>query len=72
MSETWAEMKDRMQRKIFEGESDSNILSPRDLTDLTDRLNRIADLCRKHNNPASNVGAHALAGKVLKIVEGEA
>lgn len=38
--------------------------------DLTERLNQIADLCRKHNNPASNVGAHALAAKVLKIVEG--
>ena len=38
--------------------------------ELIDRLERIAALCRKHNNAGSNPGAHALAGKILKIVEG--
>lgn len=44
----------------------------REKADLTDRLNRIAELCRKHSNPSVNIGAHALAEKILKIVEGEA
>lgn len=34
-------------------------------------LSRIEAECQQHNNPGVNVGAHALAGKVLKILEGE-
>ena len=35
-------------------------------------LDRIKQLCQKHHTPASNAGAHRLAGTVLKIIaEGE-
>lgn len=35
-------------------------------------LDRIKQLCQKHHTPASNAGAHQLAGRVLKIIaEGE-
>ena len=60
-------MKDRMQRQLFESESVSGILSHRD---LTDRLEAIRKLCLTCNNCGVNIGAHALAGKILKIVEG--
>lgn len=35
------------------------------------RLDAAIELARQHNNAASNVGAHSLAGKILKILEGE-
>jgi hypothetical protein len=35
------------------------------------RLDAVTKLARKHNNPSVNIGAHALAGKILKILEGE-
>jgi hypothetical protein len=33
------------------------------------KLRVIEAICRKHNTPASNVGAHALARKILEVIE---
>lgn len=40
---------------------------------LRSERKEIAALCRRHNHPGVNVGAHALASEVLAIIErGEA
>lgn len=40
-----------------------------ELDQLRDKLNRIRTLCQQNNHPGVNVGAHELAGKVLKVIE---
>jgi len=47
---------------------DPSLLSHRDLVERVEEAIRV---CRQHSNAASNIGAHALAGKILKILEGE-
>lgn len=37
----------------------------------TCRLNEAIAICRRHDSPAVNVGAHALAGKILAVLTGE-
>ena len=49
-------------------DDDPSVLCHRDLVERVERAIRI---CRQHNNAASYIGAHALAGKILKILEGE-
>lgn len=34
-------------------------------------LQRIVALCERHNSPAVNVGAHGLAGEILRIIQRE-
>jgi len=48
-------------------DDDPSLLSHRD---LVERVEEAICVCRQHNNAASNIGAHALAGKILKILEG--
>ena len=35
------------------------------------RVNEAVAICRRHDSPAVNVGAHALAGKILAVLTGE-
>ena len=35
------------------------------------RVNEAVALCRRHDSPAVNTGAHALAGKLLAVLVGE-
>ena len=39
-----------------------------EITSLTQRLAAIEALCRRYDSPAVNVGAHALAHKILAII----
>ena len=44
-----------------------------EIEELRSERKEIAALCRRHNHPGVNVGAHALANEVLAIIEsGEA
>ena len=47
---------------------DPSLLCHRDLVGRGEEAIRVG---RQHKNAASNIGAHALAGKVLGILEGE-
>lgn len=36
---------------------------------MHDLIDEIERLCRRHYSPASNAGAHALAAKVIELIE---
>lgn len=38
---------------------------------LAELIDEIERLCRRHSSPASNPGAHALANKIIRMIEAE-
>lgn len=70
MSESWEAIKQKMQDEIFDhrpAPDDPSLLSHRE---LVERVEEVRRMCLACNNCSVNIGAHALAGKILKILEG--
>lgn len=38
---------------------------------MIDLINNIEQLCRRHNSPAVAPGTHALAAKIMRMIEAE-
>ena len=62
-------MGETMAQPDYAGVSKLRGREPTPCCDAAARLARIESICRPHATSASNAGAHALATKIIKIIE---